>query len=182
MSEEPSGLSILDYPGEALDQVGDLFGKVGIELTPFASQVILLTLTVITLLVFRKRYWPLKNAQPLWAIGAGALGIVLIGIIYSWGYYKIKPMPDHIFGKVDSEDLTDVSVGALDFQGEQIHVVDREVDSTGKFVLQYKISFGDRPRALIVSRPKCKDKTVPISRAKLRARSRFIVSYTCKEE
>ena len=177
MPEEPSGLSILDYPGEVLEKIGDLFGAVAIELTPFAGQVILLLLTVITLLVFRKRYWPLKNAQALWAVGAGALGIVLIGIIFNWLYYLIKPLPDHIFGKVNSDDLTEVRVGAVDFRGDQLPVGSGKVDSrTGEFVLPYKASFGDRPRALSISKPNCKKKMVPISRAKLRAQSRFIVS------
>jgi hypothetical protein len=183
MPKEPSGLSILDYPSEVLDKVSDLFGAVGIELTPFAGQVILLLLTVITLLVFRKRYWPLKNAQPLWSIGAGALGIVLIGIIFSWVYYLINPLPDHIFGKVNSEDLTDVGVGATDFRGDQIPAGSGVVDSrTGEFALRYEVSFGDRPRALIISKPNCDDQKVPISRAKLRAQSDFNVNYTCKEK
>ena len=183
MPKEPSGFSILDYPGEVLDKVGDLFGAVGIELTSFAGQVILLLLTVITLLVFRKRYWPFKNAQPLWAIGAGALGIVSIGIIFSWVYYLINPLPDHISGEVNSEDLTDVRVRVFDFKGHEIPAGSGKVDSmTGVFVLPYEVSFGDRPRTLIVRKPNCVEKKVPISRAKLRAKSKFIVNYTCKEE
>jgi hypothetical protein len=119
----------------------------------------------------------------LWAIGAGALGIVAIGIIFSWVYYLINPLPDHIFGKVNTQDLTDVRIGAVDFRGDQIPAGSGLVDSvTGEFVLRYKVTFGDRPRALIISKPNCAEQNVPISRAKLRARSDFIVNYTCKVE
>jgi hypothetical protein len=76
-----------------------------------------------------------------------------------------------------------VHIGAVDFRGDQIPAGSGAVDSvTGEFVLRYKVTFGDRPRALIVSKPNCAEQKVPISRAKLRAQSDFIVNYTCKEE
>ncbi len=182
MTEETSGLSILDYPGRVFDTVSNLFGSVGIELTPLASQGILLLLITVTLVVFRKRYWPFKTAQPLWAIGAGALCIVAAGIVFSWVHLFINPLPDHIFGKVHSPDLSGVRVSLVDFQGNEIPTGSGAVDSvTGEFVLRYRVPFGDRPRALIVSKPHCSDLREPVSLAKLRAQSDFMVNYVCKE-
>jgi hypothetical protein len=182
MPQEASGLSVLDYPGQAFDKVSDLLGLVGIELSPLASQVILLTLTLVTLAVFRKHYWPLKSAQPMWAIGAGALCIVAAGIVFSWGYLLINPLPDHVFGKVHSRDLTGIRISLVDFRGDEIPTGSGAVDSvTGEFVLRYRAPFGDRPRSLIISKPHCADHEEPVSLAKLRAGSEFNVNYVCRE-
>ena len=178
---QKNGFSLFDTPEKYLDKITDLLAKVGIELPPFGSQLILLIFVAGTLIVLRKRFWPPKKDKPLSILSAMALGCILIAILYSWLHLLIKPLPDHILGKVKTGDLNNVLVNVIDFRGEIISVGSGAVDTaTGEFILRYKVSFGDRPRALVVSKRNCASKKYSIGRVKLFAESEFILNFTCK--
>jgi amino acid transporter len=180
MKNDKAVLSFFDYPGEFLDKIVEQLAKVGVDVGPLGSQLVLLLLAAATLFAFRRQFWPLRSARP-WGLISGVAVIVLAaGVIYSWIYQLIKPLPDHVYGKVHAAELSNIRVSVIDLQGELIPAGTGAVDTvTGEFALRYRVSFGDRPRALRVSKPGCEERRYPISRARLRAQEEFILDFTC---
>ena len=175
------GLGLLDYPGEILDKITDLLTSVGIDIPIYITQGTLFLICISLLYGFKKNYWPITKAGALWIVSALALLIVVLGIVFNWINFLFNPFPDHIVGKVHSDNLNDIRIALLGFQSEQIDAGSGVIDSvTGDFVLRFRTSFTDRPRTIMISKPNCEDRTYPISRAMLRAQNEFILDYDCK--
>lgn len=181
MAEQGAGLEVLDYPGEVLQKVVDLLSGVGVELGPVVIQGFLLVLVLAVLVAFRRKLWPLSGAEHLALVAGAALLLVALGIVGHWVRLMVAPLPDHVQGRVLAADLHQVRIGLLDHRGEAVPAGSGVVDTgNGEFVLRYRVGFGDRPRTLVVRRPGCVERQVPIGLAALRAGSFFEVEFTCE--
>jgi hypothetical protein len=181
-SNNAEGLNLLDYPAQFLDQLTGLVAKVGVELSPFATQAALLVLSIVIVAAFRNQFWPLKTAKPIGVISAVALLLAAFAIVISWVNELARPLPDHIFGRVQATGLDGLYVSVRDFRDEMIAAGSGAVDSvSGEFALRYRAPFADRPRSLLFSKPGCADQRYNISREKLRSGEEFVVDFACRE-
>lgn len=176
---DSDALTVIDYPGQLLDKTTELLAKVGVDLSPGASQAIMLLLCVGVLLAFRKHVWPLRRAAPLWLLGMTVLGLVGVSILATWLLGVVAPLPDHVYGRVLSSDRQEIRVAVVDFRGEPMGTAPVDTDR-GDFGIRYVPSFGDRPRALVVKKPGCDDVRHPLARSTVRAGLAVDFDFRCK--
>ena len=158
-----------DIPSKILDTVVDSLNKVGITLPPFLLQLFLFILALIAfLLVIQKivkdaRVGVEKKAKnPMLILTAAGLGLILIGIAFTWIEQKIWPLPDEIKGRIElagGSELTayrNLTVYILGFQDRELgqSLVDTR---NGRFAVYWKASFGVRPQKLKIKATECAD-------------------------
>jgi len=182
MSDTNDGLTILDTPGQVFDVVVDTLSRVGIELSPFVSQLFMLAITFTLFFWLARKNWPINKTTKINAlISTIALGLISIAIISHWACLYFNPLPDHVAGKVKGTGLNAMTVELTGSHGDSIHLGNGAVDqNSGDFVLRYQAPFGDRPREFIVVKAGCEKETFPINQNKLRSRAEFILNFECR--
>ncbi|USG62424.1 hypothetical protein NBZ79_05465 [Sneathiella marina] len=171
--------SIIDQALELFDEATTVFAKFGIDISPFASQIIITAILLVLLFLFRKTLWPLTLAS---IVGIVPL-IVVAGIAISWIYQLVLPLPDHVFGRVADGNLSDLSVELVDFHDRVLPPGSVRVDTvSGDFAIRYTPSFGDRPRAVVIHRPGCAPYRQTISRPQVAERAVIDIRFSCTEE
>lgn len=171
--------TIIDQAVEGLDTVTTVLAKVGIDLGPFAGQVVLLVLTFALLGLARKKIYPVTTASSIALVPL----IVAAGILISWVYQLAVPLPDHVFGRVVMSDRPNLSVAVRDFRGHIIPPGISPVDSlSGDFAIRFNPSFGDHPRAILVYAVGCETYSHPITRMQIVVQSPVDIQYVCKEK
>lgn len=171
--------TLIDQAVEGLDTVTTVLAKVGIEVSPFAGQVVLLVLLLALLFLTRKKLYPFTAAS-----AAGVVPIIVaLGILISWVYQLAVPLPDHVFGRVLALDRVGLSLGLQDFQGYLIPPGISPVDNvSGDFAVRFDPSFGDHPRSVVIYREGCKKYLHPITRRQVVSQSPVTIHFICKEK
>jgi hypothetical protein len=182
MAEDDIGSVLLDGVPKLLDGITDMLSGVGIELPPMASQSTLLALVAVPAYVLGRRQLKNKEHMPLPALlGLTGFALVALGILVSWASQLVWPLPEQVSGFVNAHPVpADLRVQLLDFRGDKISLSRGLVDSVdGRFVLDYKRSLGDRPRAIALSAPGCSTVEQKLSRAQLRSGQDLELDFSC---
>lgn len=170
--------SLLQWPGELLDRIVALLGKVGIDLAPLWLQAFLFVIVVALLIPVMRRVRARRKADRLPAIAAVVLALALLGIVI--GIVENASTPRRVAGSVGFDRLQDVRVTLLDFRDLTVSTGSGQVDSsTGQFALHYSPLMNGRARKLRISAPGCKPIDMPLARSQLRAASEVKWTYSC---
>lgn len=170
--EMSDSVKLLDLPAHILEKVVDNLQRVGIQPSPFHTQIFLLVLVLVALVLL---IW-VENKKTLRILTGFGLGLIAFGIVFSWVEQLIRPFPDEIAGRIEVMDRSrgnlyaQMRVKLLDYRGKRLSLGSGRVDTTnGRFSLSYTISFGNRPRTIRVAVPGCQDQDYPIERTQLRS-------------
>lgn len=176
-----AAFSLLDLAGGLLEGVTDLARRSGLPVTPAVTLAIALGLMVLYILRQRRRVWPLRAAR-LARLAACAFLLGLgAGLVYDSLREGLGSRRDHILGVIQAADRAGMRVRALDSLGRDISPGGAPVDGDdGTFVLRFEPVFGDRPRQLEVSRPRCAPATYAIARSRWRAGKHEELTFTCR--
>lgn len=178
MEDNKAVASLLEWPGDLLEKISSLLGKVGIDLAPLWLQLFLLALVVALLIPAAKRLGARRKADRLPVVGVVALALVGIGVLI--GLLENATTPRRVAGSVLSNRLTDVRVALLDFRDSVISSGSGLVDTTsGRFALHYNPLVDGRARKLRVSAPGCLAQDIVLSRAQLRVATEAQWNYQC---
>lgn len=170
--------SLLQWPGELLDRIVALLGKVGVDLAPLWLQAFLFVILVVLLIPVIRRVRARRKADRLPLIAAVLLALALLGIAI--GVAENASTPRRVAGSVGFDRLADVRVTLLDFRDLPISTGSGQVDSsTGQFALHYSPVMNGRARKLRISASGCKPVDMPLARSQLRAASESRWIYPC---
>lgn len=179
MAEDTKAVdSLLHWPGEVLDSIVALLGKVGIDLAPIVLQLFLLTLVVALLISTFKRLRARKKEDRLPSVAVVALVLVALGVL--GGLFENATTPSRVAGSLQSDRLADVRVALLDFRDVVISKGSGLVDTnSGRFALHYSPLIDGRAHKLRITAPNCRVQDIPLSRTQLRERNELLWSYQC---
>jgi len=104
---------LIETPAQVLDKIVEVLGKAGIELPAFVLQLFLLVPNLVVLFVAVRLSWAATGAKPLELLGAVALGLIAIGIVF-WLVVQAL-LPNRLIGRVEAMDLNGVVGGAARF-------------------------------------------------------------------
>jgi hypothetical protein len=158
-------IKLMDLPGQFLDKIVEVLAKVGIELPALVLQLFLLVLVLVLLYVALRSVLPdWRKAKLLPLLGAGAIALVAVGIVF--GIVSQLTLPDRLTGRVTGQDLTGLKVDLLDFRGGIVSTGGSVDTQTGEFIAYYSPAWNGRVRGLRISSAACKarDHAVPRSR------------------
>ena len=176
--------SPLDLINETLDLVSGQLRDLGVEVSPFASQALMLTLIVVILAAMRKTFLPLSNLD---GVGVAKLAApVLIGlmILISWADQFFNPPPKFVVaGVIRTASLDGL---ALDLVGPDGHamqtgnpVIERP---SGEFFARYDYGLTRYPRQIRVSQANCGTTLVAVNLAQLRQGFDFQIIHSCGDD
>jgi hypothetical protein len=178
--DDAAAPSLIDMPGWLLQHVTEPLHDVGIALPPFGLQAVLLCCVMAALFAFRKLFWPPEKANPASLLAGAAILLIGLTVLADWAMQAVFPLPGYLSGTIRAERLSDVSLALLDARDEQMNKDSGAVDSeSGAFVLRYQIGVGEMPKTLVVKRSGCRDKSMLIGRAQLRAGTVEEVEFRC---
>jgi len=179
-----------DIPSKILDTVVDSLNKVGIKLPPLILQGFLLILALIALLLVIKKIVGDSRAgekkklkTPMLILTAAGLGLIIIGIGFTWVEQVIFPLPDEIRGRIELVDgseapaYRDLKVHILGFQDRPLGqgLVDTR---NGRFGVYWKASFGVRPQKVQIRAPGCDDYQESLDYHLIR-KSELLIHFVC---
>ena len=165
MDETTDPIKLMDVPGQFLDKIVEVLAKVGIELPALVLQLFLLVLFLVLLFVALRSVLPdWRKAKLLPMLGAGAIALVAVGIVF--GIVAQLTLPNRLAGRVAGQDLSGLKVDLLDFRGEPVSSSGSVDTQTGEFIAYYSPAWNGRVRMLRISSAACKphDHAVPRSR------------------
>lgn len=180
MEDAGDPLKWIDLPGQFLDRVVQALVKVGIELPALMLQVFLLALVLLALFVIARPLiadW--RNAKLLPMLGAGAVALVALGIVFGIGSQLL--LPDRVAGRVASADLTGVKVELLDFRNQPISTGGTADSQTGEFIAFYSPAWNGPARTLRISAPACKPRDQALARGRLARGSENTWEFACEK-
>lgn len=170
--------SVLQAPGEILDWIVALLGKVGIDIAPLWLQIFLLLLVAALLVPLYKKRKARKKAERPPLIKLAALALVAAGVLI--GLTENATTPGRVGGTLKSDQLADLRLALLDFRGREISSGSGLADTTtGRFALHYSPLIDSRARNLRVIAPNCKPQDFELARPQLRAEAELTWSHKC---
>jgi hypothetical protein len=174
---------LVDIPSKLLDGVVDAWAKIGVEFPLLVIQLSLLMLVLLLLYtLLRRMRKDLQNAGSFSLVTAGALGLMALGILFSFFQELFFPLPRDVGGKVKAASLHEVHVQLLDFRGHSISSNELVDSDNGAFSLPYQSTLRDRPRRLRVTAPGCEPQDFSLERTQLRAGSAIEVEFSCRRK
>ena len=168
----------LDLINDVLDQIARTLAGVGVELSAFHLQLIMLILATVLLFVLRKSWWPPKNAALPGLMGAAALLVVMLMIVASWVSQRIDPPLPTVAGTIIDKGPGLFTVQLLDLHQHPMGRPATIDQVTGDFLAFYQFSTGRYPRSLAITGPGC-TKRVPVSLSQLREGHVFQIRHDC---
>ena len=168
---------LIERPGQILDKVVEALAKVGIELPALVLQLFLLVLTVVVLFVALRLARAETAAKPFELVGAVALGLVAVGIVF--GIVAQALLPNRLIGRVVATDLRGVTVELLDFRGQGISTSGTVDSTSGEFIAYYSPVWYGRARTLRITATACKPRDHAMSRGRLRTESTW--EFVCEK-
>jgi len=166
VEEVTDPMKLIDLPSQMLDKVVEVLAKVGIELPALVLQLFLLVLVLLALAVALRGLFPdWRNAKPLPLLGAGAIALIAVGILFGIGSQLL--LPDRVIGRVSAQDLNQPRVELLDFRSQVVSTSGSVDTQTGEFIAYYSPAWNGRARTLRISATGCKPRDNAISRSRL---------------
>jgi hypothetical protein len=171
-------LKLIDLPSQMLDKVVEVLARVGIELPALVLQLFLLALVLLALFAAVRALFPdWRNAKPLPLLGAGAIALIAVGIVFGIGSQVL--LPDRLIGRVSGHDLDQPRVELLDFRGQVVSMSGSVDTQTGEFIAYYSPTWNGRARTLRIAATGCKPRDHAIPRSRLGTES--IWDFTCEK-
>jgi len=171
-------IKLMDLPGQFLDKIVEVLAKVGIDLPALVLQLFLLVLVLVVLAVTLRSVLPdWRKAQLLPLLGAGAIALVAIGIVF--GIVSQLMLPNRLAGRIAAQNLTGLKVDLLDFRGETISTFGSVDTQTGEFIAYYSPAWNGRVRTLRISSATCKPRDLSIARSRVGTESNW--DFTCEK-
>lgn len=178
MDETTDPIKLMDLPGQYLDKIVEVLAKVGIELPALVLQLFLLVLVLVVMFVALRSVlpdWRKAKLPPL--LGAGAIALVAIGIVF--GIMSQVMLPNRLAGRVAGHDLDGVKVDLLDFRGQPVSTSGSVDTQTGEFIAYYSPAWNGRVRGLRISSTACKPRDHAIPRSRLGTESSW--EFACEK-
>ena len=110
-------------------------------------------------------------------IAAGAAGVAVIAILFTWIDYFAVPRSAEIIGHIQPAGLSDVRLDLLDYQGKSLGA-NPHIDRHGAFSILYSPQFADPPRAILASARGCDPVEITLRRHHL-IDSQLSISLVC---
>ena len=178
MDETTDPIKLMDLPGQFLDKIVEVLAKVGIELPALVLQVFLLVLVLVVLFVVLRSVLPdWRKAKLLSLLGAGAIALVGVGIVF--GIVSQLMLPNRLAGRVAGQDLNGLTVDLLDFRGEPVSTSGSVDTQTGEFIAYYSPAWNGRVRSLRISSAACKPRAHAVPRSRLGTESSW--DFACEK-
>lgn len=178
MEETKAVESLLQWPGDLLDRVVALLGKVGIDLAPLWLQLFLLVIVAALLIPVVRRLRARRKKDRLPLVAAAVLVLVCAGVVI--GIVENATTPGRVGGSIAFERLGELRVALLDFRDMTISTGSGLVDSaSGRFALHYSPLVDGRARKLRISAAGCRPMDIALGRAQLRAASEGQWRFQC---
>jgi hypothetical protein len=173
--------SPLDIINETLDAVSGGLRGLGIEVSAFASQLLMLLLIVLILAAMRKKFIPLSNLDGKGAATLAAPVLIGLGILVSWAdQYFDPPEKFVVAGVIQAEDVNGLVLDLLSFEGGEMQMGTPQIETrSGEFFARYDYSVTHYPRHIRVSQLGCGETLVPVTLAQLRASHDFQILHSC---
>jgi hypothetical protein len=173
--------SPLDIINETLDLVSGQLRDLGVEVSPFTSQVIMLVLIAVILTAMRKKFQPLSNLDGKGAAMLAAPVLIGLVILASWADQFFNPPPKFVIaGVIHAENLDGL---VLDLLGPDGHAMQRGgpviEQSSGEFFARYDYGVTRYPRQIRISQMGCSTTLTPVNLAQLRAGHDFQIIHSC---
>jgi len=178
LDETTDPIKLMDLPGQFLDKIVEVLAKVGIELPALVLQVFLLVLVLVVLFVVLRSVLPdWRKAKLLSLLGAGAIALVGVGIVF--GIVSQLMLPNRLAGRVAGQDLHGLTVDLLDFRGEPVSTSGSVDTQTGEFIAYYSPAWNGRVRSLRISSAACKPRAYAVPRSRLGTESSW--DFACEK-
>jgi len=178
LDETTDPIKLMDLPGQFLDKIVEVLAKVGIELPALVLQVFLLVLVLVVLFVVLRSVLPdWRKAKLLSLLGAGAIALVAVGIVF--GIVSQLMLPNRLAGRVAGQDLHGLTVDLLDFRGEPVSTSGSVDTQTGEFIAYYSPAWNGRVRSLRISSAACKPRAYAVPRSRLGTESSW--DFACEK-
>jgi hypothetical protein len=173
--------SPLDIINETLDLVNGQLNDLGVEVSPFVSQVLMLVLIVVILTAMRNKFLPLSKLDSKGAAMLAAPVLIGLVILTSWTDQFFNPPPKFIVAGVIRAANPDGLV--LDLLGPDGHAMQRGdpviEQSSGEFFARYDYGVTRYPRQIRISQMGCGTTLTPVNLAQLRAGHDFQIIHSC---
>jgi len=178
LDETTDPIKLMDLPGQFLDKIVEVLAKVGIELPALVLQLFLLVLVLVLLFVALRSVLPdWRKAKLLPMLGAGAIALVAVGIVF--GIVSQLMLPNRLTGRVAGQDLNGLKVDLLDFRGEAVSTSGSVDTQTGEFMAYYSPAWNGRVRSLRISSAACKPRDHAVPRSRLGTESSW--DFACEK-
>jgi hypothetical protein len=180
MDDAADPIRIIDLPSQLLDKVTEVLAKVGIDLPALVLQLFLLVLVLLALFVAVRSLLPdWRKAKPLPLLGAGAISLIAIGILFGIGSQML--LPRTLSGRVAGPALAGVRVELLDHRAEAVSAGGTVDTQTGEFIAYYSPAWSGRARTLRISSAECKQRDHAIPRGRLARGTESIWDFPCEK-
>lgn len=172
----------LDIITETLDLVSGQLRELGVEVSPFTSQLFMLVLIVVILAAMRRKFLPLSNLDGKAAATLAAPVLIGLAILASWTDQYFNP-PDSpvVTGVINADSGDGLVLDLLGFDGNAMQsgspVIER---GSGVFLARYDYRVTQYPRQIRVSKLGCGQVLLPVTLAQLRAGHQFQILYSCE--
>ena len=178
MDDTTDPIKLMDLPGQFLDKIVEELARVGIELPALVLQLFLLVLVLVALFgVLRSVLPDWRKAKLLPLLGAGAIALLAIGIVF--GIASQLMLPNRLIGRVAAQDLNGLKVDLLDFRGEPVSASGSVDTQTGDFIAYYNPAWNGRVRSLRISSAACKPRVHAVPRSRLGTESSW--DFACEK-
>ena len=147
----------LDIINETLDLVSAQLRDLGVEVSPFVSQLFMLLLIVVILAAMRRKFLPLSNLDGKAAATLAAPVLIGFAILASWADQYFDP-PDSpvVVGIISTEAGDGLVLDLLDFDGNAMQTGSPIIEQgSGEFFARYDYSVTHYPRQIRVSKLGC---------------------------
>lgn len=171
---------IIAWAGLPAYLLDSLTGKVADGTQSFSPWVVEASLSVGALLLMpvgvllsRQGYW---SGQVI----AYAMAGILLSVSYVWVERWGVSSPDHLYGRVVTQDWRGLSVVALDATDQESSLQPVPVDSQdGSFGMRLKPFFANRPRFLVLRKDGCREVRSEISWEEWRKSKEMLIKFRC---
>lgn len=174
----------LDIITETLDLVSSQLRDLGVEVSPFTSQLFMLVLIVVILAAMRRKFLPLSNLDGKSAATLAAPVLIGLAILASWTDQFLNP-PDSpvVVGVINTESRDGLVLDLLGFDGNAMQSGSPVIEQgSGEFFARYDYRVTHYPRQIRVSRLGCGELLLPVTLAQLRAGHEFQILYGCESD
>lgn len=174
--------SPLDIINETLDTVSGALRDLGIEVSAFTSQLLMLLLIAVILAVMRKKFIPLANLDGKGAATIAAPVLIGLGILASWTDQYLNPPEKFVVaGIIQAQNTNGLVLDLLSFEGGEMQAGTPQIETpSGEFFARYDYGLTRYPRHIRVSQLGCDNTLVPVSLAQLRAGHDFQILHRCE--
>ena len=159
----------------AVDLLTGLVAGPGSGLSPLAVEIALALIAAGALVgVFFRR----PGNRPPYSVYVFAFVCGIVG--YAWVERWLEPPADHLFGRVNAQNLVDLSVSAVDVGGRPVALRPVPVSTVdGTFGMRLQPVFANRPRFVVVRRPACPEVHEEIAWETWRERRDVVIEFNC---